>query len=130
MLICWCIWRFMNDNRFQDDWFEDILDEAEEEIEIEAIVRIWIYYISVFECMLVQWTVGEHRRSSFKSVNKKMFISIKYSQRLFFFFFFLKFISILTDSNRERLCWTSETWVFLYLAPHFPLANNVVFFCI
>lgn len=57
-----------------------------------------------------------------------MFISIKYSQRLFFFFFFLKFISILTDSNRERLCWTSETWVFLYLAPHFPLANNVFFF--
>lgn len=30
----------MNNNRFQDDWFEDILDEAEEEIEIEAIVRI------------------------------------------------------------------------------------------
>lgn len=30
----------MNYNRFQDDWFEDILDEAEEEIVIEAIVRI------------------------------------------------------------------------------------------
>lgn len=28
----------MNYHPFQNDWFEDILDEAEEEIEIEAIV--------------------------------------------------------------------------------------------
>lgn len=28
----------MNYHCFQDDWFEDVFDEAEEEIEIEAIV--------------------------------------------------------------------------------------------
>lgn len=28
----------MNYHCFQDDWFEDVLDEAGEEIEIEAIV--------------------------------------------------------------------------------------------
>lgn len=28
----------MNYHCFQDDWFEDVLDETEEEIEIEAIV--------------------------------------------------------------------------------------------
>lgn len=37
----------MNYHPFQNDWIEDILDEAEEEIEIEAIVITYNMFYSV-----------------------------------------------------------------------------------